>query len=68
MMEAKLEALETRIAFQDQELQTLSDVIVRQQNQLDMLAEQIHLLEGKMRDMNSSLLIPESEETPPPHY
>lgn len=48
-MEQKLEELETRITFQDQELQTLNDVIIRQQRQIDLLVEQIRLLEDKMR-------------------
>lgn len=67
-MEQKLEELETRITFQDQELQTLNDVIIRQQRQIDLLVEQIRLLEDKMKDMKTSLVVPESEETPPPHY
>lgn len=67
-MEDKLAELETRIAFQDQELQTLNDVIIRQQTQIDQLAEQIQLLKDKLQDMKPSLVVPESEETPPPHY
>jgi len=68
MTEQKLEELETRITFQDQELQTLNDVIIRQQHQIEQLAVQISLLEDKMKDMKPSLLMPESEEAPPPHY
>lgn len=67
-MEQKLEELETRITFQDQELQTLSDVVIRQQHQVDLLVEKIKSLQDKMKDMNPSHLVPESEETPPPHY
>lgn len=67
-MEHRIESLETRIAFQDQEIQTLNEVIIRQQYQLDELAEQIKQLEDKLKDMKPSLVVPESEETPPPHY
>lgn len=67
-MEQKLAELETRITFQDQELQTLNDVIIRQQQQIDQLVEQVKLLQDKMQDMKPSLVVPESEETPPPHY
>lgn len=67
-MEQQLVELETRLAFQDQEIQTLNDVIIRQQQQIDQLAEQIRLLQDKMKDMKPSLVVPESEETPPPHY
>ena len=67
-MEQKLTELETRITFQDQELQTLNEVIISQQKQIDQLVDQIKLLQDKMQDMNPSLLVPVSEETPPPHY
>lgn len=67
-MEDKLADLETRIAFQDREIQTLNDVIIRQQQQIDELAGQVRFLQDKMKDMKPSLVVPESEETPPPHY
>lgn len=64
----QLEALETRIAFQDREIQTLNDVIIRQQKQIDRLAEEISLLRDKLQDLAPSLVVPQAEETPPPHY
>ena len=67
-MQDKLEELETRLAFQDQELQTLNDVIIRQQAQIDELVVQMRVLQDKIRDIQPSLVIPQSEETPPPHY
>lgn len=68
LIEQQLEKLETRFAFQDQEIQTLNDVIIRQQAQIDGLAEQLRILQDKMKDMNPDLVIPGSEEKPPPHY
>ncbi len=68
MSEQKLEGLETRIAFQDQELHALSDVIIDQQKQIDMLVRRIGLLEDKIQDIHPSQLISESDEAPPPHY
>ena len=67
-MEEKLEQLETRHAFMDQEIQTLNDVIIRQQAQIDALAEQVRLLQEKIQDMKPSQVVSQSEETPPPHY
>ena len=67
-MDEKLEELETRLAFQDQELQTLNDVIINQQSQIDGLEEKIRLLHEKMKDLKTETVIPASEETPPPHY
>lgn len=67
-MEDRLEALETRLVFQDHEIQTLNDVIISQQARIDELAEQLRVLQDKMKDMKPSAVGPASEETPPPHY
>ena len=67
-MEDRLEALETRLAFQDHEIQTLNDVIISQQARIDDLAEQLRVLQDKMKDMKPSAVGPASEEPPPPHY
>ena len=67
-MEEKLADLQTRIAFQDQEIQTLNDVLIDQQQQIDKLVEQLRVLQDKMKDMNPTAVIPQSEEKPPPHY
>ena len=68
MSEKLLEQLETRVAFQDQELQDMSDVLIKQQQRIDILEARIKLLEDKLKDIRPSMLVPESEETPPPHY
>ncbi len=67
-IEGRLEELETRLVFQDQELQALNDVIIRQQKQIDRLVEQVSVLKDKLQDMAPSLVVAQSEETPPPHY
>jgi len=67
-MEEKLADLQTRIAFQDQEIQTLNDVLIDQQQQIDKLVEQLRVLQDKLTDMNPTAVIPQSEEKPPPHY
>ena len=67
-MEEKLADLQTRIAFQDQEIQTLNDALIGQQQQIDKLAEQLRVLQDKLKDISSSSVIPQSEEKPPPHY
>ena len=67
-MDQRLEDLETRLAFQDQELQSLNDVIIRQQQQIDQLVAQVSLLKDKLQDLAPSLVVAQSEETPPPHY
>ena len=67
-MDQKLEELETRLAFQDQEISVLNNVIIDQQKQIDLLSDKIRMLDDKMKDMKSPQLMPESEEPPPPHY
>ncbi|MDH5446300.1 MAG: SlyX family protein [Gammaproteobacteria bacterium] len=67
-MNDELEKLETKLAFQEDEIQTLHSVILKQQTQIDKLADQISLLQDKMKDMQASTVVLQSEETPPPHY
>ncbi len=62
----RLEALETKLAFQEHTLQELSDALVAQQARMDrlearlaMLAEQVHTRGEEGGD---------GPEPPPPHY
>jgi SlyX protein len=67
-MNDQLAELETRIAFQENTIQKLDDVITQQQKQIDLLQGEIQLLKSQMENMAASLVVSESEETPPPHY
>ena len=44
-MEDRLEKLETRIAYQDQTVEALNEVVTRQQDQIDRLERALQALE-----------------------
>jgi SlyX protein len=67
-MEERLIELETRMAFQDNTLQTLNSVILRQQKEIDALRHEIEVLKTQIRTLAPSLVASSAEETPPPHY
>lgn len=67
MNEERLIELETRIAFQEQGIQELSDVIFRQQQQIDQLDQLCKLLLHKMQDVETASPGKPADEKPP-HY
>ena len=67
-MEQRLTELETRMAFQDDTIQKLNDVVVAQQDQLDRMFEELKYLNEKIKAIGSGLVASEDQETPPPHY
>lgn len=68
MGEDRLAELEMQLAFQDNTIQELNAVVIRQQEQIDQLLRELELIKDKLRDLKSSSVVPQSEETPPPHY
>jgi len=67
-MEKRLIEVETRLAFQDDTLQALNAVVVRQQQEIDRLRREIEALKSQLKAMAPGLVASHSEETPPPHY
>ena len=67
-MNERLVELEVRVAFQEQTLQELNEVVTRQQQQIDRLTQELATLKVQLTIMAPSLVIPKDEETPPPHY
>lgn len=67
-MEQRLTELETRMAFQDDTIQKLNDVVVAQQDQLDRLSAELKYLNEKIKLLDAELVASEDRETPPPHY
>jgi SlyX protein len=68
MMEERLTEIESRVAFQDDTIQQLNDVIVRQQHDIEHLKEELQLLKQQIETLAPSLVVDQSQETPPPHY
>lgn len=66
--ENRLIDLETRLAFQEHTLQALNDVVIRQQQQIEVLIREVNALKDRLRAAAPSLVVPLEDEKPPPHY
>jgi len=62
----RLEALETRIAFQDQTIDELNATITAQWQQIDILRRKLDTIEQQVRA--GVHIADPSTEPPPPHY
>lgn len=67
-MENKIIDLESKLAFQDETINELNEVITDQQQQLDQLREEIRLLSLRISSVAESSAGSEEKEPPPPHY
>ena len=67
-MENKIIDLQSKLAFQDETINELNEVITDQQNQLDQLREEIRLLGLRIASVAESSSTSEEKEQPPPHY
>jgi SlyX protein len=62
---SRLDALEARIAHQDQTLAELNEVITSQWRRIDILERQMAQLREEFHDLGAARGAP---EPPPPHY
>ncbi len=67
-LEARLDELETRLAFQDDLINTLSEQVARQELELRELWDAKQLLHKQLKEVSPSNIKREEEETLPPHY
>jgi SlyX protein len=67
-MENRLVDLETRLAFQDNTLQELNAVVVRQQQDIAALTREIEALKAQYKALAPELVANRADEAPPPHY
>lgn len=67
-MDERLIELETRVAFQDDLLHQLNEIVSRQSVELDSLILQVRRLQERMEGMEPPHMKSQAEETPPPHY
>jgi SlyX protein len=58
--------VQTRLAFQEDTINQLNDVVTRQQSQLDRLAQAVAFLKRQLQELPSGE--GPGEEPPPPHY
>lgn len=66
-IEQRIADLEARLAFQDDTIQTLNDVLVAQQRSVERLQAQLGLLARRQEDIQSRIGS-EEDDAPPPHY
>jgi len=66
--ETRIEQLEMKVAFHEDNIETLNAEIFEQQRKLQLLTEQVALLAVKLKDAQPNQLASEKEEMRPPHY
>lgn len=66
-LEDRVADLESRLAFQDDALQTLSDVVYEQERVIERLRLQMQALIKRLEDLQGQVGVAE-DEVPPPHY
>ncbi len=69
-IEARLDELESRLAFQDDHIESLNEIIVRQDRELRRLELRVKTLADKLNDFAESASMPgaSSGHEVPPHY
>lgn len=67
-LEQRIDALESRNAFQDDVIEQLNNEVTLHQENLAQLTYQIQLLMSRVKDMQGGAVGKLEDETPPPHY
>ncbi|MCU7975967.1 MULTISPECIES: SlyX family protein [unclassified Shewanella] len=67
-VQAQIEDLETKLAFQELTVEELNQEVIKLNRLVAHQQHQIHMLIGKLQDMEPSYMATQAEETPPPHY
>ncbi|MBB3018446.1 SlyX protein [Microvirga lupini] len=65
--ETRIEALEVRVAYQDQVIEDLNQTIIAQWKQIDSLKRQLNEVLDRVQEVEDSAG-PRGPEPPPPHY
>lgn len=66
--QARIAELETQLAFQDDLLQSLNKVVIRQEEQIEQLVLDLKSLREQVQSLAAEPARANSEEPPPPHY
>jgi SlyX protein len=64
----RLEALETRIAYQDEIIEDLNKTVVAQWKEIDRLTRELAMLADRVARAEESAGSDPADEPPPPHY
>ena len=68
MMNDEIIDLQTKLSFQDGLLEELNQVVTDQQQQISRLELAIETLKVQVQTMQTTQLVSEPNEPPPPHY
>ena len=68
MKNEELVNIETKVAYQEDTIQTLNDALCQQQRQIDKLEAKMNHLLKKIREFEEPALAENSNEEIPPHY
>lgn len=63
-VEDHIAELESRVAFQEDAIDKLSEVVARQERDLERLTRMVQILNSEIREVG----IEADDQTPPPHY
>jgi SlyX protein len=68
--ERRLDELETRVAFQDDLIESLNETVARQDRELVELSRRVAALESKIADLAEAVApaVGEAGQEVPPHY
>lgn len=67
-VETDIEQLQIKMAYQEDTIESLNQVLIQQQNKMDHLQLQLKQLVSKMSAIEPSNMASEKEEMPPPHF
>ena len=67
-LEQRLTDMEIRITHQEATLETLNDVIIRQQQLIDNLATELRSTRKRLNELDTASENTAQPEPPPPHY
>ncbi|BCP54627.1 protein SlyX [Kaistia sp. 32K] len=64
----RIDALEIRLAYQDETIEDLNKAVTDQWKQIDLLTRKIAQLTDQLRETTEQIGRPNQPEPPPPHY
>ena len=67
-LNARIEALEVRVAYQDQVIEDLNQTVISQWKQIDSLRRQFGDLVNRVQEVEDNTGGTATPEPPPPHY
>jgi SlyX protein len=67
-LNARIDTLEMRFAYQDQVIEDLNRTITEQWKQIDLLTRRLANLGERVQEAADSAGAPAAPEPPPPHY